>query len=94
MPYRLRYSFNVDWVPAGTGPAQPNSGTSVLGASGGGATKGFTNQAGGQNVAGAGTAGVINATDVTTLTNAAAVDMAAQLNAALGQLQGFNSGGG
>ena len=51
-------------------------------------------QAGGQNVAGAGTSGAINSTDVTTLTNAAAVDMAAQLNAALAQLIGFNTGGG
>jgi hypothetical protein len=94
MPYRLRYVFNVDWVPPGTGSVQPNSATSVLGSSGGGATKGFINQAGGQNVAGAGTSGAINATDVTTLTNAAAVDMAAQLNAALTQLIGFNTGGG
>ena len=94
MPYRLRYTFNVDWVPAGTGATQPNSQTGQLDCAGGGATKGFTQQAGGQNVAGAGTSGAINATDVTTLTNAAAVDMAAQLNAALTQLIGFNTGGG
>ena len=94
MPYRMRYTFNVDWVPAGVGATQPNSGTSVLGSSGGAQTKGFINQAGGQNVAGAGTSGAINATDVTTLTNAAAVDMAAQMNLALTQLVGFNSGGG
>ena len=91
MPYRLRYTFNVDWVPAGTSQTQPQSGN---GSSGGAQTKGFINQVGGQNVAGAGTSGAINAADVTTLTNAAAADMAAQMNAALTQLIGFNTGGG
>lgn len=96
MPYRLRYTFNVDWVPAGTGQTQPGSTTSALGSSGGAQTKGFVNTPGGQQVLGSGTAGIINGTDVTTLTNAAAADMAAQLNVAatLAQLQGFNSGGG
>ena len=94
MPYRLRYTFNVDFVPAGTGATQPNSSNSPLDCGGGAQTKGFVQAAGGQNVAGADTGGNLNATDVTTLTNAAAVDMAAQMNAALTQLIGFNTGGG
>lgn len=94
MPYRLRYTFNVDWVPAGTGSTQPNANTSVLGSSGGAQTKGFVNTPGGQNVAGAGTGGILNGADVTALTNAAAADMATQMNAAIGQLDGFATGGG
>ena len=94
MPYRLRYTFNVDWVPPGTGSAQPNANTSQNGSSGGAQTKGFINTPGGQNVAGAGTGGILNSADVTTLTAAAAVDMAAQINAALTQIDGFASGGG
>ena len=96
MPYRLRYTANVDWVPAGTGATQPNSTNSANGASSGAQTKGFVNTPGGQNVLGGGTGGIINATDVTTLTNAMAADIAAQMNVAatLAQLQGFNSGGG
>jgi hypothetical protein len=92
MPYRLRYTFNVDFVPAGTGATQPDTLTPA-GWSGGAQTKGFLNTAGGQIVAGAGAGGIINGADVTALTNAAAADMAAQMNANLGQLQGFNSGG-
>ena len=94
MPYRMRYTFNVDWVPAGTATTQPSSTTSAIDCAGGAQTKGFVQQAGGQNVLGAGTSGALNAADITTLTNAAAVDMAAQMNAVLGQLAGFNSGGG
>lgn len=93
MPYRLRYTFNVDFVPAGTGATQPDNLTPGNSQAGGAQTKGFVNATGGQIVAGAGAAGIINGADVTALTNAAAADMAAQMNANLGQLQGFNSGG-
>jgi hypothetical protein len=68
--------------------------TSALDCAGGGQTKGFVQTPGGQMVLGAGTSGILNAADITTLTNAAAADMSTQLNAALTQLDGFNSGGG
>ena len=56
----------------------------------------FSNVANGQNVAGAGTGGAINAADITTLTNAMAADISAQMNASpsLGQMQAWISGGG
>lgn len=91
MAYRLRYTFNVDFVGAGMGPI----GSPPLLPSGGNAqTFGGVNQLGGQNVAGAGAGNIINAADITTLTNAMAADVAAQLNvpAVLAKLQGFNSG--
>ena len=94
MAYRLRYTFNVDWVPAGVGAGQPNSTNTTIDCAGGAQTKGFVQTPGGQYIAGAGTGGILNAADITTLTNAAAADMSTQLNAALAQLVGFNSGGG
>ena len=92
MPYRLRYTFNVDWVPAGTGPTQPLSTDSVNGCSGGAQTKGFINAAGGSMVLGSGTSGAFNATDVTNLASAMSTDVTAQLTGAIAQLAGFNSG--
>ena len=94
MPYRLRYTFNVDWVPAGTGSTQPNANDSVNGCSGGAQTKGFINTPGGSIVLGSGTAGAFNATDVTNLASAMSTDVTAQLTGAIAQLAGFNSGGG
>lgn len=95
MPYRLRYQFAIDYLPPGTGMTQPNANDANLGWASGAQTKVLQNVPGGQVVAGAGAAGIINGADVTALTNAAAADMAAQMNAAatLAQLQGFNSGG-
>jgi hypothetical protein len=47
-------------------------------------------------VAGGGTGGAINSADITTLTNAMAADIAAQMNVAatLAKLQGWATGGG
>lgn len=99
MAWRLRYQFNVDWVPSGTGPlASPQVGPG----NSNNQTMGFINAAGAQNVAGAATvtingtsySNVINAADITTLTNAAASDMSTQLNANLGRIQGFIAGQG
>lgn len=84
MPYRLNYSFSIEWVGTGLGPVTgPNAQKLKL-----------VQQAGGQNVLGGGTGGALNGTDVTTLTNAAAVDMAAQLNANIAIPDGWISGGG
>lgn len=93
MAYRLRYKFAIDYLPAGTGVAQPNSADSAIDQAGGAQTKVLFNTPGGQVIAGAGAGGIINAADITAITNAAAADMAAQLNANIGQLDGFASGG-
>ena len=91
--YRLRYTFNVDWVGGGIGPMGSLPGN-ANGSSGGAQTKGFINTPGGQNAVGSGTGSIITGTEITTLTTAAAADMVTQLTAALAQLQGFASGGG
>lgn len=98
MAYRLRYDVYLDWVGPGQGPmgaaGAPLSGKA--GGSGNAQTKQFSNVAGGQNIQGTGTSLAIAAADITTLTNAMAADIAAQMNAqpALGQIQGFATGGG
>ena len=82
MGYRLTYTFQLAWVAPGIGPfsapSYPGDGSSP----GTGQVLGFGNSTNGQSVAGAGTGNIIIGTDVTTLTNAAAADMAAQLNQA------------
>ena len=91
MAYRLRYAFNVDWVGPGMGPVgSPQVGPGNSNAQ----TLGLLNTPGGQNAAGAGAGGIIIGSDITTLTNAAASDMAAQLNVAanLSKMQGWPTG--
>ena len=91
MAYRLRYTFNVDWVGPGMGPVgSPQVGPGNSNAQ----TLGLLNPPGGQNAAGAGAGGIIIGSDITTLTNAAASDMAAQLNVAanLSKMQGWPTG--
>ena len=100
MPYRLRYTWNIDWVPAGAGPWGSPVGAGGSNGQGGGNSQtlgGIDNAAvAGLTVPGSGTAqpaGAAIATgDITTLTNAAATDIAAQANAAIGRLQGFATG--
>jgi hypothetical protein len=97
MPFRLRYDAFVDFIPAGTGLGQNASG-SVAGAVGAGPAgpaqtiqlfNGFTNTL-------PPTTNTFLTADVTTLTNAMAADIAAQLNVAavLARIQAFASGGG
>lgn len=90
MAWRLRYSFNVDWVPPGAAqfgsPNVPGPGA------GNNQTIQFLNVQGGQNIAGAATGNTLQGSDITTLTNAAAADMAAQLNANLARINGFATG--
>lgn len=96
MAYRLRYQVFCDWVGPGQGPMGGQF-TPVQGWEAGGAqTREFFNVAGGQNIVGTGTGGAIAAADITTITNAMAADISAQMNAtaALAQLQGFATGGG
>jgi hypothetical protein len=105
MGYRIRYQVNVDFVPPGVGPMSALTAPVLPGGGGVGPTLDFTNTPGyaGTTVAGAGTVVVsgktyqnaLNAADVTTLTNAMAADVAAQLNVAatLARLQAWVYGG-
>ena len=89
--YRLRYTWNLDWVGAGQGP----SGSPQVGPGGGNAqTLGGINLAGGQNIVGSGTGNIIASADITTLTNGMAADVSAQLNLPvnLAKAQGFVTG--
>jgi hypothetical protein len=92
MAYRLRYTFNMDWIGPGMGPiGSPQVGPGNSNAQ----TLGLINKPGAQNIAGSGAGGIIQGADITTLTNAVAVDMAAQLNLAanLAEMQGWPTGG-
>lgn len=85
MAYRLRYSFNIDFVGPGAGPMSGMAAPSLPGGGGTGQTKEF------QNVSNP-MSNTFTGTDVTALTTAAQTDMAAQLNAALATIQGWASG--
>jgi hypothetical protein len=91
MAYRLRYTFNMDWVGPGMGPiGSPQVGPGNSNAQ----TLGLINKPGAQNITGSGSGGIIQSADITTLTNAAAADMLAQLIAAgpLATMQGWPTG--
>lgn len=96
MAYRLRYEFFVDWVGPGQGPMGGGL-VPLAGFEAGGAQTfdGF-NTPGGQNTPGNGTGGAITSAEITTITNAMAADVSAQLNVAatLARIQGFATGGG
>jgi hypothetical protein len=93
MAYRLRYTVNVDWVGGGQGQLVSPQFPGVSGA-GNAQTLQLQNALGGQNITGTGTGGAIAAADITTLTNAMAADILAQMNASpnLGRLQNFSTG--
>ena len=96
MAYRLRYQVNIDWVGDGQGPM--GGGLSVIAGSeaGGAQTLWFGNTPGGQNIVGTGTGGALASGNVTTLTNAMAADIAAQMTVAavLARIGAFSTGGG
>lgn len=93
MAYRLTYTATMSWVGPGMGPigSPQNYGA---GSTGNAQALTLGSQSGGQTAAGGGTNGVINSTDITTLTNAMAADIAAQMNltANLGKMQGWETG--
>lgn len=103
MAWRLRYTFNVDWVAPGQGPiGSPQVGPGNANNQ----TLGLINASGAQNVAGTGSvtiggttySNVLQAADITTLIGLAATpsgmagDVSTQLNANLGRIQGFVAG--
>jgi hypothetical protein len=98
LAYRIRYQIFIDWLPPGIGPMggyptaaggnigpAPASGTVTLAL--------FDNPP--PVVAGGGTGNALVTGDVTTLTNAMAADIAAQMNvpATLARLAAFATGG-
>lgn len=91
MAYRLTYTFSVSWVGPGQGPSgSPQVGPGV----GNAQVLTLINQAGGQNIQGSGANGIIEAADITTLTDNAQTDMYNQLTAAanLATMQGWETG--
>lgn len=95
MAYRLRYEVFMDWVGPGQGPMAGGLVPLAGFEAGGAQTLELFNTPGGQNTPGNGTAGAITTGEITTVTNAMAADIAAQLNkpAVLAQIQGFATGG-
>ena len=95
MPFKLRYSVNVDFVGAGAGPMEALS--PAIQSSGGGSTgqtKEFVTSVTAIPIAlGAGSGQTLTAGDVTNLTNAMATDIAAQINAALTTINAWPTGG-
>jgi hypothetical protein len=95
MAYRLRYAAWVDYVPQGVGLGQQSGTNSVPGPvpAGNQQTLEFFN---GQTSTLPPTTSTFLSADVTTLTNAMAADLLAQMNVAavLARIQGFATGGG
>lgn len=93
MPYRLRYDCFVDFVPPGVGLGQQGFAPGAVGAGPAGQqqTLQFFNSITSTLPPASNT---FVGADVTALTNAMAADIAAQLNANLGRIQGFATGGG
>lgn len=91
MAYRVRYQVEIDWVGGGMGQmGSPQN----FGGSGNAQTLQLDNVVGGQNIVGTGSGGAIAAADITTLANAMAADIAAQMNAqpTFGRLGNFSTG--
>lgn len=98
MAYRLRYRVSIDWLGAGEGPMTGLAGSVSPGGGGGSLTLEFNqNPVSGPVVGGAGATypggNALAAGDITTLTNAMAADIAAQLTAQLSRLATWPQGG-
>jgi hypothetical protein len=94
MAYRLRVQVNVDWIGPGAGVMSGAAAPMLPGGGGTGQTIDLVSASGGYMAPGSGAGGIINATDVTNLTNAMAADIAAQMNSAanLARMQGWVTG--
>jgi predicted outer membrane repeat protein len=93
MAYRLRYVVFADWIGPGQGQLTSAQYPGQAGA-GNAQTLQLQNVQGGQNIVGTGSGGAIAAADITTLTNAMAADILAQMNAqpTFGRLGNFSTG--
>jgi len=89
MAYRLCYQCQVYWVGPGIGVMGGGLAPSLPQAPAGGAQSiEFNNAQGGQNT------NTFLAADITTLTNAMAADIAAQMTANITRIQNFSTGTG
>ncbi len=87
MAYRLVYQAWIDWVGPGTGVMSGNVALPLpMGGRGGAQTLEMSNAQGGQNTL------TITSGTITTITNAMAADIAAQMNTNIARIQGFASG--
>jgi len=87
MAYRITYQVNVMWVGPGIGPMSGNVGPQVgLAPAGGAQTLALFNKTGGQNSL------TFLSADITTLTNAMAADIAAQMTTNITRIQNFSTG--
>lgn len=91
MAYRIRYQVNVEFVAPGMS-AMTGGGNIAgpgLAPTGVGSTLAFFDTPGIASI----TSPTFTGTDITNLTNAMAADIAAQMNANIGRVQGFATGG-
>jgi len=89
MAYRITYQVQVYWIGPGLGVMGGQLAPPLPQAPAGGAQAiEFDNVAGGQN------SNTFTSPDITTLTNAMAADIAAQLNANITRIQNFSTGTG
>ena len=89
MAYRLTYQAWIDWVGPGLGPMGNGLAPALpMGGRGGAQTLEFSNAQGGQNTL------TFQAADITTLTNAMAADIAAQMTTNITRVQNFSTGTG
>lgn len=89
MAYRITYQVQVNWIGPGLGPMGGQLASSLPNAPAGGAqTLEFQNAQGGQN------SNTFLAADITTLTNAMAADIAAQMTTNITRIQNFSTGTG
>lgn len=87
MSYRITYKVNVEWVGPGTGPMTGNVAPQVgMAPAGGAQVLSLFNAQGGQNTL------TFLAADITTLTNAMAADIAAQMTTNITRVQNFSTG--
>jgi len=93
MAYRIRYQVSVDWVTPGMGPGLSNPQGPGVAPAGNAQTLTFFN---GQSSTLPPNTSTFLTADVTTLTNAMAADIAAQMNVAsvLARVQNFSTGTG
>jgi hypothetical protein len=91
LAYRRTYQVTMNWIGAGMGPVgSPN----VVPGKGNAQALTLSNQAGGQNIVGSGTAGIIQNADIATLLTNMVTDLTAQLESAtnIGIMQGWETG--
>lgn len=88
MAYRVVYQATVCWIGPGMGPMGNAPGVALgLAPTGNAQTLDFFNTGTGQNTS------TFTGGDITTITNGIAADLAAQMNAQIGRVQAFASGG-